>query len=504
MARVPRTPATMSAVPLELDATLRPESASSGASGGADPAPLDQTVTAAGSARARAGHAEGAVGPGTRLAHFRIEKLLGQGGMGQVWLATDLALDRPVALKLLPAETAGNRDRRERLVREARSQARLMHSNVCHIYFIGEEEGVMFFAMEYVEGETLAQRLERGPLPADEALELARQAALGLRAADEAGFTHRDVKPSNLMIDRHGVLKVMDFGLVSSSPGMIEDGASVAASALVGTPLYMAPEQGRGEAVDRRADIYALGATLHHMIGGVPPFSGDSAAQLRSRHETAVRPRLTQTERTKRSATLADDVIAKMMAKRAIDRYQTYDELVAALDRASTARTRPAGMSVRAVAAFLDLMIALIIAAPIIIALPDIEENLWVLAVWILVYPFALARWGATPGRALFDLEVINDRDSGRITFFQGALRFLAEYGAIVAGGALGDIGRLIGNEWVRDGANVPVAIGVAYVALSALVAGTRSIDKRTPWERASGTRTCYRRARIAVREARA
>ncbi|MBZ0237649.1 MAG: protein kinase [Deltaproteobacteria bacterium] len=495
-------------MPLELDATLRPEPASSG-SGGADPAPLDRTATAAGSVRARAAMAEGAVGPGTRLAHFRIERLLGQGGMGQVWLATDLALDRPVALKLLPAETAGDRDRRERLVREARAQARLVHPNVCHIYFIGEDEGRMFFAMEYVDGETLAQRLERGPLPADEAVELARMAALGLSAADEVGFTHRDVKPSNLMIDRHGVLKVMDFGLVASSPVDVragEDGAPVAASALVGTPLYMAPEQGRGEAVDRRADIYALGATLHHMIGGAPPFAGDSAAQLLSRHETAVRPKLTATATgaTKRSATLADDVIAKMMAKRPADRFRTYDELLAALDRASTARTRPAGMAVRGIAAFLDLLAALVIAAPLIVLMPGLEENVWVLAVWAVLYPIAIARWGATPGRALLDLEVISERGDGRVTFFQAALRFLAEYGPIVGASAIGDLGALAGNAWVRDGANVPVAIGVAYVAISVLHAATRSIDKRTPWDLASGTRTCYRRKRVAPREARA
>jgi uncharacterized RDD family membrane protein YckC len=482
---------------MELDATLRPESAS----GGSDPAPLDHTATAAGSVRARAAFAEGAVGPGTRLAHFRVEKLLGQGGMGQVWLATDLALDRPVALKLLPAETAGDRDRRDRLVREARAQARLVHPNVCHIYFIGEDEGRMFFAMEYVDGETLGQRLERGPLPPDEAIELARMAALGLRAADEAGFTHRDIKPSNLMIDRHGVLKVMDFGLVASSPGDVragEDGAPVAASALVGTPLYMAPEQGRGEAVDRRADIYALGATLHHMIGGAPPFTGDSAAQLLSRHETAVRPKLTTHAPVKRSATLVDDVIARMMAKRPADRFQDYDALVESLDRASTRRTRPAGMSVRIVAAFLDLMIALILSAPLIMLLPGLEENVWVLAVWALFYPLCITRWGTTPGRALLDLELISERGGGRVTFLQAELRFLAQYGVIVAGGGLADVGRVIGNPWIENGAAVPVILGCTYVGLTALVTALGSIDKRTLWDEAARTRTCYRRARGA------
>jgi uncharacterized RDD family membrane protein YckC len=479
VARVAPHPATIGSVPLELD----------------------RTETAAGGPRAIAAAAGSAVGPGTRLAHFRIERLLGQGGMGQVWLATDLALDRPVALKLLPGETAGDRDRRDRLVREARAQARLVHPNVCHIYFIGEDEGRMFFAMEYVEGETLAQRLERGPLPPDEAVELTRMAALGLRAADEAGFTHRDIKPSNLMIDRHGMLKVMDFGLVSSSPGdVVEvDGAPVAASALVGTPLYMAPEQGRGEAVDRRADIYALGATLHHMIGGAPPFTGDSAAQLLSRHETAVRPRLTETTgKVRRSATLADDVIARMMAKRAADRFQSYDELVDALDRASTRRTRPAGMSVRGVAAFADLMFSLLIVSPLIVLLPGFQENLWVLMVWLLLYPYALSRWGTTPGRALLDLEVISERSNGRrdgrVGFLQAVQRFLAEYGVFVAGAGITDLGRVVGNEWIKDGAAVPAILGAIYMGTTVLVTATRSIDKRTLWDQASDTRTCYRR----------
>src|SRR5690348_4790355 len=162
-----------------------------------------------------------AISSGVQLGHFRIERPLGAGGMGEVYLATDLALDRPVALKVLPGEMARDPSRRERLVREARAQARVSHTNVGHIYFVGEDAGRLYFAMEYVEGQTLAERIDRGPLSVDAALDMIRGAALGLREAQRHGFTHRDVKPSNLMIDHHGVVKVLDFGLAASGPGAI-------------------------------------------------------------------------------------------------------------------------------------------------------------------------------------------------------------------------------------------------------------------------------------------
>src|SRR5262249_6584592 len=152
--------------------------------------------------------------------------------------------------------------------------------------------GRLFFAMEYVAGKTLAERVAEGPLSADEALAVIRSAALGLREAHRSGFTHRDVKPSNLMVDGHGVVKVLDFGLAAGGGGGASSGGPIAQTSLAGTPLYMAPEQGRGEAVDHRADIYALGATLYHLVSGKPPFQADSAEQLLSMHASAERPAL--------------------------------------------------------------------------------------------------------------------------------------------------------------------------------------------------------------------
>ncbi len=263
---------------------------------------------------------------GDYFAHFRIERLLGRGGMGEVYLATDVALDRSVALKVLGREISDDPTSRDRFVREARAQARINHPNICHIYFIGEQYGRLFFAMELVEGENLQQRIDRmGRLPHGEVVDLARMAAAGLAEAHKYGFTHRDVKPSNLMIDKHGVLKVADFGLVDAAPrGENEDNA---AAAIVGTPRYMAPEQSRGESVDFRADMYALGVTLHHLIAGAPPFGGRTVTELVAQHLGEPRPRFA--EDTAHLEALCD----RLMAKRPVDRFASYDELLASLEQ---------------------------------------------------------------------------------------------------------------------------------------------------------------------------
>jgi serine/threonine-protein kinase len=226
-----------------------------------------------------------AIAPGMRLGDFRIERALGAGGMGEVYLATDLRLGRDVAIKLLPAGSASDGAERARLFHEAHVQARIRHANIGHIYAAGEDGGRVYFAMEYVDGETLAARVASGPLPIEEALDVVREAACGLAAALREGFLHRDIKPSNLMRDARGRVKVLDFGLVAR---VAHDGP-VEPVTHGGTPRYMAPEQARRERVDQRADIYALGATLYHLAAGAPPFDGD-ADQLAVLHATAPRP----------------------------------------------------------------------------------------------------------------------------------------------------------------------------------------------------------------------
>jgi serine/threonine-protein kinase len=215
-----------------------------------------------------------------RLGHFQLVKKLGAGGMGEVYLATDLALDRPVAIKVLPS-SATSGSARERLIREARAQARVHHPNVAHIYFIGEDAGRLYFAMEYVTGATVA---DNGAMPVEGALRIIHDAVLGLREAQRSGFTHRDVKPSNLMVDGHGVVKVLDFGIAAGGAEESVGDGPVAQTTLAGTPLYMAPEQARGEPIDFRADIYALGATLYQLVSGKPPFQADTVAALETLH----------------------------------------------------------------------------------------------------------------------------------------------------------------------------------------------------------------------------
>jgi hypothetical protein len=474
----------------------------------------DATVAVDPTATDRAGRADRATpGPGLRpgsmLAHFQVEALLGRGGMGEVYRATDLALDRPVALKVLPGLVAQDPGRRDRLVREARSQARLQHPNVCHIYFVGEQDGAVFFAMELVVGESLAERLARGPVPADEAIELIRQAALGLREAQRHGFTHRDVKPSNLMVDREGRVKVVDFGLVKVTGDRPEGGEARAdgpdRTGVVGTPLYMAPEQAAGDTSDARADIYALGATLHHLVSGRPPFQSDSADELATLHRQEPRPNLAAGGRRGRALSTIDAVIGRMMAKRPEDRFASYDELIGELERVSPARTRPAGFWVRGLAAVIDLTVLALALLPVQIAAAaldrEIDDNLVFAVIGPLYYVVGLTRWGATVGRSLLDIEVVAVAPVARPTVRQAVIRHVVEYapldGALVAA-AIAAVASAA--QPIAGGATAVLGIGgVVWLAAAMAWASVRAPDKRAPWDRAAGTMVRYR-ARAAYR----
>ena len=220
--------------------------------------------------------------------------MLGGGGMGTVYLAHDLSLDRPVAIKVLRRELGDKPELVERLVLEAQAQARLQHPNVVNVYYIGVFDGTPYFAMEYVRGQTLADQLsERGTLPWQEALEYIIQTTQALLEAHERGIVHRDVKPSNLLLCPAGAggavgalahIKVADFGLAAQSGRQQEH--------LVGSPYYAAPEQLAGQAPDHRSDIYSLGVTFHELLTGNPPFEADSFGELVHLHATAPRPEI--------------------------------------------------------------------------------------------------------------------------------------------------------------------------------------------------------------------
>lgn len=209
---------------------------------------------------------------------YEIESVLGRGGMGVVYRARHLALNRSIALKMLPFGLGGGAHERARLRREAQAVAALKHVNIVQVYDVGEAEGRPFFTMEYVDGGTLAEKLAGVPLPAAEAASLLSALAEAMEAAHRNGIVHRDLKPSNVLITRDGTPKISDFGLAMRVEG---DSALTASGARVGTPSYMAPEQaeGRRDAVGPRADVYALGAILYEMLTGRPPFRGESPAE---------------------------------------------------------------------------------------------------------------------------------------------------------------------------------------------------------------------------------
>jgi serine/threonine protein kinase len=230
---------------------------------------------------------------GKTLAHYEITALLGAGGMGQVYAARDTKLARDVALKLLPPELSGNDERRARFEREARTLAQLQHPHIASIYGFEEVGEHRFLVMELAEGQDLSVRLAAGPLPLGDALEIARQIALGLEAAHEKGIIHRDLKPANVMIGSDGQVKILDFGLarayeenpqaqpLAHSPTITA--AMTQAGVILGTAAYMSPEQARGRAVDQRTDVWAFGAVLFEMITGRQVFSGEVVSDILAR-----------------------------------------------------------------------------------------------------------------------------------------------------------------------------------------------------------------------------
>ncbi len=487
-----------------LDATV-PVSSSDPSS--SDPA-VEATVRIAGSGPAAgispstSDPAESATGQGVTddlcgrtLQHFKVIERIGVGGMGSVYRAHDLSLDRTVALKVIRAEKVAASAQRERFIREARSQARLSHPNVVPIYYIGEEEGLLFFAMELVDGEPLDRMLARGErLEWPRALELLHDVADALRMAHERGIVHRDIKPSNLLVDGSGMVKVADFGLAKSVTG--DESVDVQLTqqgTVLGSPLYMSPEQGQGEAVDHRSDIYSLGAAIYHLLTGRPPFEAKSPVGVIAKHMSAPVPRL-----LKEAPNVPEGVarlVERMLAKDPADRFEDYETLQRAVRAAFPNAAAPAGFFVRGMAFVVD-----VIPMTILITLFDVLGIVLASAYVVLGW----WRFGKTFGKWLFKLRV-RTVENEPLSLGRAFLRSVAWSWAWILFAGINVISRVVFGVWGVGGGGPTYArapgLALALAILSGLIflayligllwAGFRS-HKRAWHDLVSGTMVVY------------
>src|SRR5262245_39994843 len=276
------------------------------------------------------------------IAHYRLLAPLGVGGMGEVYLAEDTKLGRKVALKLLPAEFTRDAGRVRRFEQEARAASALNHPNILTIFEIGEASGGRYIVTEFIDGQTLRERLNGDRLAPPAALDIAAQIAAALTAAHEAGIVHRDIKPENVMLRCDGIVKVLDFGLAKLKPqqvGAVDSQAPTQKKitdpgTVMGTVGYMSPEQVRGQDADHRADIFSFGVILYEMLSGQRAFSGDSAVEVMSAILKEDPSELSETN-TKISPQL-EKIVRRCLEKQPERRFQSASDLGFALEALST------------------------------------------------------------------------------------------------------------------------------------------------------------------------
>lgn len=338
---------------------------------------------------------------------YKIEKLLGAGGMGEVYLAEDTKLDRKVAIKFLPPYLEADELAKRRLIREAKAVAKLDHPNICATYEVAEEAGRSFIVMQHVEGETLAARIQRKPLELDESLDVAIQVADALAEAHSHGIIHRDIKPHNIIITRRGQVKVLDFGLAKmvratglpQNEGPMQSLLSVP-GLIVGTAPYMSPEQAKGSLVDTRSDLFSIGVVLYECIAGRPPFAGATAMEICSRVIHVNPPPPSHFNPT--ASPELDALIVKALAKEPNARYQSASELLENLlavraigqadDHVQTKQISPAPRTtkVRASATFSNVVRAPRVIIPIgSLALLAVALIVMRLPTWLRAAPYS-------------------------------------------------------------------------------------------------------------------
>jgi serine/threonine protein kinase len=273
---------------------------------------------------------------GKTISHYKILDKLGGGGMGVVYKAEDTKLRRTVALKFLPLELTGDPEAKRRFINEAQAASSLQHHNICTIHEIDETpDGQLFICMDCYEGDTLKKRIEGGPVPLDQVVDIGTQVAEGLRKAHEAGVVHRDIKPANILVTPDGVVKILDFGLAK----LADETRLTQTGSTVGTPAYMSPEQVRGTDADHRTDIWSLGAVMHEMIAGRLPFAGDHVQALLYSILNEEPESLSDT-RPEISAEL-ENVVKNALQKNPEDRYASADRMLADLGKISSRTQAP-------------------------------------------------------------------------------------------------------------------------------------------------------------------
>ncbi len=376
---------------------------------------------------------------------YELRRRIGSGGMGSVFLARDRSLGRDVALKVLSEPLMGDELQVQRFHREARLAAQVNHPHVAKVYGTGRWEKSPYIALEFIDGPSLQQLVDsRGPPPIDEAWRYITQAAEGLREASRRGVVHRDIKPSNLMVTQSGTLKITDFGIsreTTSNVSLTQTGT------LVGTPLFMSPEQAMGKPVDARSDIYSLGMTLHFLLTGRPPFEGSNPMEILAQQISADPPSLEGKVPGLNEARAS--IVRRMMAKNKEERYPNYASLIADLHRESPHAAPPAGVRARLAAESINwgllalLMLlgssALGLVALWILQSRGFERPAWGfwsnVAGWLVVIEVAyLARvcWGVARHGALLGQQILGLRvtrcDGRRLGLARALLRFLLTY----------------------------------------------------------------------------
>lgn len=416
--------------------------------------------------------------PGDTLAHYQIESTIGEGATGVVYRAHDRALDRTVGLKVLKPAVSQDVRFVHRFLREARAAARVNHPNLGHIYFVGEQDGYHFFAMEFIEGQDLQARVEaEGALDLDAALGILAQVARGLDAAHRAGVVHRDVKPSNILVQGDGTARVTDFGLARS---LETDVHTTQADTILGTPTYMSPEQCRSQPADERADIYALGLTAWFLLVGRLPYRAESLGQLIDDQLNTPLPSVSEEQPDLPEA--LDRLLRRMCAKSPEDRFHTMREVVEAIERCRPQPILPGSLVARGVAAGIDLIPTTGLAALVdmlvkrIFDVGGVSETWWgriaVVLLFALYHVGSEVRWGTTPGKWLLQLQVLTAQ--GVRPRARAVLpRFLIRYPFVVF--VLAALGTLV--PWTEEAGSIAQLVVVAASILTYVAWRQRSVS---------------------------